>query len=130
MDDSKLRPVIREIRRLHERRYAEAAYFFVLEALDYTIFKQRTHDREPGRHISCADLLDGIREYAGVEFGPLALYAFHSWGVWRTEDFGELVFQMCDGGLLNARETDTPEAFADGFDFERAFRSADSAQEA
>lgn len=130
MDDSKLRPVIREIRRLHERRYAEAAYFFVLEALDYTIFKQRTQDREPGRHISCTELLDGIREYAGVEFGPLSPYAFHSWGVWRTEDFGELVFQMCDGGLLNARETDTPEAFVDGFDFEQAFRAADSAQEA
>lgn len=130
MDDSKLRPVIREIRRLHERRYAEAAYFFVLEALDYTIFKQRTHERESGRHISCKELLEGILEYAGVEFGPLSPYAFHSWGVWRTEDFGELVFQMCDGGLLNAREADTAAAFADGFDFDQTFAQADSAQEA
>jgi len=127
MDDSKLRPVIQEIRRLHTRRYAEAAYFFVLEALDYTIFQQRTHERESGKHISCRDLLEGIRKYALDEFGPLAPYAFHSWGVWRTEDFGELVFQMCDGGLLKARETDTPAAFADGFDFEQAFAGAHQA---
>jgi uncharacterized repeat protein (TIGR04138 family) len=130
MDDKKLQPVIREIRRLHGRNYAEAAYFFVLEALDFTIFRHRGHEREQSRHISCRDLLEGIREYASEEFGPLAPYAFHSWGVWRTEDFGQLVFQMCDGGLLHARETDTPAAFADGFDFNQAFASADSAPEA
>ena len=38
MEDSKLQPLIRQTRILNERRYAEAAYYFVLEALDYTIF--------------------------------------------------------------------------------------------
>lgn len=129
MDDKKLQPVIREIRRLHGRRYAEAAYFFVLEALDYTIFRHRGQEREPHRHISCTDLLEGIRLYAGEEFGPLAPYAFHSWGVWKTEDFGSLVFQMCDGGLLHAQETDTQAAFEDGFDFSSAFAEVDASSD-
>ena len=125
MDDKKLQPVIREIRRLHGRPYADADYFFVLEALDYTIFRHRGQEREPHRHISCRDLLEGIRHYAREEFGPLAPYAFHSWGVWKTEDFGELVFQMCDGGLLHAQEDDTHAAFEDGFDFSSAFAEVD-----
>ncbi len=129
MDDKKLQPVIREIRRLHGRRYSEAAYFFVLEALDYTIFRHRGQEREGHRHISCTDLLDGIRLYAGEEFGPLAPYAFHSWGVWQTEDFGSLVFQMCDGGLLHAQETDTPADFQDGFDFSSTFAEVDASSE-
>ena len=129
MNDKKLQPVIREIRRIHNRCYAEAAYFFVLEALDFTIFRQRGNEREANRHISCGDLLEGIRLYAKEEFGPLAPYAFHSWGVWKTEDFGILVFHMCDGGLLHARDVDTPEAFADGFDFNRAFAEVDLSTE-
>ncbi len=126
MDDKKLQPVIREIRRLNGRRYAEAAYFFVLEALDFTLFRRRSLGSDlDSQHLSGQELLAGIRTYAQEEFGPLAPYAFHSWGVYRTDDFGTLVFQMCDGGLLNAKESDRPEDFADGFDFEEAFTELD-----
>lgn len=133
MDDRKLQPLIREIRIQHQRRYAEAAYFFVLEALDFTIFLE-SRDRvssESGetntvRHISPQELLKGLRNYAQEEFGPLAPYAFRSWGVRCTEDFGALVFQMCEAGLLNKTEQDRPKDFADGFDFNKAFSTADS----
>jgi uncharacterized repeat protein (TIGR04138 family) len=134
MDDRKLQPLIREIRIQHQRRYAEAAYFFVLEALDYTIFlesRNRGTSQTPEsggtvRHISPQELLHGLRNYAQEEFGPLAPYAFRSWGVTCTEDFGALVFQMCEAGLLNKTDQDRPKDFADGFDFNKAFSTADS----
>ena len=122
MDDRKLQPLIREIRALNGRKYAEAAYFFVLEALDYTIFLEgRVQASGEGRHINGRELLHGLRKYAQEEFGPLAPYAFRSWGVSSTEDFGDLVFQMCSAGLLNKNESDSPADFADGFDFGDAF---------
>lgn len=127
MDDRKLQPLIREIRAQNERKYAEAAYFFVLEALDFTIFLEgRSRKPSEGRHISPQELLAGLRRYAQEEFGPLAPYAFRSWGVHGTEDFGYLVFQMCEAGLLNKTERDRPQDFADGFDFEEAFREGES----
>ena len=132
MDDRKLQPLIREIRVQHQRHYAEAAYFFVLEALDYTIFLESrdrgsapTREGNAVRHISPQELLSGLRRYAQEEFGPLAPYAFRSWGVTCTEDFGTLVFQMCEAGLLNKTDNDRPKDFADGFDFSEAFSSAD-----
>jgi uncharacterized repeat protein (TIGR04138 family) len=132
MDDRKLQPLIREIRITHQRRYAEAAYFFVLEALDYTIFLESqdrgiasTRQSCAVQHISPQELLDGLRRYAQEEFGPLAPYAFRSWGVTSTEDFGILVFQMCEAGLLNKTDQDRPKDFANGFDFSKAFSSAD-----
>ena len=122
MDDRKLQPLIREIRANHGRKYAEAAYFFVLEALDYTIFLEgRVQAGGDGRHINGRELLRGLRKYAQEEFGPLAPYAFRSWGVACTEDFGNIVFQMCSAGLLKKNESDSPADFADGFDFREAF---------
>jgi len=127
MDDRKLQPLIREIRIQNERKYAEAAYFFVLEALDFTIFLEgRGQKPSDGRHISPQELLSGLRRYAQEEFGPLAPYAFRSWGVHSTGDFGSLVFQMCEAGLLNKTERDKPQDFANGFDFEVAFQEGES----
>ncbi|MGB0685798.1 MAG: Minf_1886 family protein [Planctomycetota bacterium] len=137
MEDSKLQPLIRQTRILNERRYAEAAYYFVLEALDYTIFLagrggmegSRHQEEAPadahGRHISPQELLGGIRRYAREEFGPLAPYAFRSWGVHDTADFGTIVFQMCETGLLKKTDRDRPQDFADGFDFQEAFADTD-----
>lgn len=130
MDDRKLQPLIREIRIQSGRKYAEAAYFFVLEALDFTIFLEgRGQKPSEGRHISPQELLSGLRRYAQEEFGPLAPYAFRSWGVQCTEDFGTLVFQMCEAGLLNKTDRDRPQDFANGFDFQKAFREDESVSE-
>lgn len=129
MDDQKLEAVIRSLCQHHGRRYAEAAYFFVLEALDSTIFHLgRSRLQGEDRHIGGAELLEGIKRWAREEFGPLAPYAFRSWGVHRTEDFGAIVFQMCEVGLLKRREEDRPEDFANGFDFAEAFSEVENLQ--
>lgn len=122
MDEQALETLIREVRILHRRRYAEAAYFFVLEALDYSMFiagKSRLQGEE--RHLSCEELLYGLRRYASEEFGPLAPVTFRSWGIQKTDDFGAIVFQMCEIGLLSRREQDREELFHEAFDIEQAF---------
>lgn len=103
-------------------RYKREAYDFVLRALDETIRGEgRQHRAGTEKHITGQELLEGIRELARSEFGLLAHAVFESWGVQRTEDFGEIVFNLVDHQLLNKQETDTREDFRDGFDFSTAF---------
>jgi uncharacterized repeat protein (TIGR04138 family) len=105
-------------------RFELAAYFFIYEALAYTQ-KALGRDGEnltpAQRHVTGQELLNGIREYAGQMFGPLAPTVFRSWRVRRTEDFGEIVFNLVEHGLLGKTESDMREDFAVGFDFDQAF---------
>src|SRR5215216_1416498 len=49
---------------------------------------------EPGEnHVSVDRLLDGIRQYALQEYGPMAMMVLNSWGVKSCADFGEVVFK-------------------------------------
>lgn len=105
-----------------DRRYARLAYEFVLEALDYTIERYgRSQATGQSRHVNGRELLEGIREYASEQFGPLAKLVLNHWGIERTEDFGEIVFNLVEIGLLNRRADDTRMDFADGYDFAIAF---------
>ncbi|HET6203805.1 MAG TPA: Minf_1886 family protein [Planctomycetota bacterium] len=112
------------LRRLRRRdpRYPPIAYAFVLEALEHTI---RSTGREGAkgeeRHVSGRELLAGIRGYAAQEFGPLARAVLDSWSIRRTEDFGEIVFNLVEEKLLSRREEDSKADFAGGFDFGEAF---------
>jgi uncharacterized repeat protein (TIGR04138 family) len=71
--------------------------------------------------VNGRELLDGIRECAHEQFAPLAKLVLNHWGVERTEDFGEIVFNLVEIGLLNRRPDDTRLDFADGYDFAQAF---------
>ncbi len=125
MEDPKLIAILRRLRQLDGCRFEEAAYLFVLEALDYTMFLTgKSRLQGEARHLSCAELVDGIRRYAHEEFGSLAPYTFRSWGVTASADFGGLVEQMCESGLLRRRPEDHFDAFAGAFDFEESFAPA------
>lgn len=106
---------IRAIRKV-DSRYPAEAYLFVREALDFTLARARKRG-----HIRGQELLEGIRCFAIDQFGPLALSVFGNWDVNRTEDFGEIVFNMVEHGILGKTEEDSREDFADGFDFGETF---------
>lgn len=97
-------------------RYDRAAYFFVFMALDYTLDKVGRRG-----HISPQTLLDGIKSYAQEKFGFLAATVFHSWGVTRTDDFGEIVFNLVEHDLMKKTESDRREDFSEQYEFERVF---------
>lgn len=103
-------------------RYSRDAYLFVREALDYTQKQVAKQTREQMRHISGQELLAGIRQFALDQFGPMAQTVFEDWGVHNCPDFGEIVFNMVEIGLLAKTEQDSREDFLKGYDFEEAFR--------
>lgn len=110
-----------EIRR-RDRRYACNAYYFALDALDYTMVTLGRERRAgESRHVGGRELLDGIRQLAGNQFGPMAKVVFNQWGITNTEDFGEIVFNLIDVGLLSRRDEDSRLDFSDGYDFDHVF---------
>jgi uncharacterized repeat protein (TIGR04138 family) len=118
-----------------DSRYARDAYLFVREALDHTqknVIKaaresRSAHDtRKPEelavRHVTGQELLDGIRIYALEQFGPMVPTVFEEWGLHQCSDFGEIVFNMVEIGLLAKTEKDSREDFKNGYSFDDAFR--------
>jgi len=105
-----------------DSRYSRDAYFFVKDALDHTQKIVARENRDQPRHVTGQELLEGIRSYALTQFGPMTDLVFAEWGVRRCEDFGEIVFNMVDIGLLGKTDEDHREDFQNGYDFHDAFR--------
>jgi uncharacterized repeat protein (TIGR04138 family) len=103
-------------------RYAREAYHFVREALDYSQKHIGKENRSAIRHITGQELLDGIRQFALNQFGPMAVTVFEEWGIHNCRDFGEIVFNMVEISLLAKTETDGRDDFNNGYDFTDAFR--------
>lgn len=121
MQEAVLKAAIKLIRD-RDPRFAADAYVFVREALEHK--QARTPKDEEGRaiHIRGPQVLDGIREYALSRFGPMTITVFEDWGVHSCVDFGEIVFNLIDQGLATKTAEDTRADFADGYDFQEAFR--------
>lgn len=99
-----------------DKRYDPESYSFVMASLDFTSKKLRRHG-----HVSGEELLEGIREYAIEQFGPMARSVLEHWGIKTTGDFGEIVFNMIDVGLLGKTNQDSKQDFSDTYDFKTAF---------
>ena len=104
-----------------DSRYARDAYVFLREALDFTQKLIGRENRGTVRHVSGQELLDGIRQYALQQFGPMTVTVFDEWGVKGCRDFGEIVFNMVETGLLAKTEKDSRADFQNGYDFTDAF---------
>ena len=103
-------------------RFARDAYAFVREALDFTQKLAVKEARGNIRHVSGQELLDGIRQFALQQFGPMAVTVFEEWGVKDCRSFGEIVFNMVEIGLLAKTDKDSRGDFQSGYDFTDAFR--------
>ncbi|MFH0879363.1 MAG: Minf_1886 family protein [Lentisphaerota bacterium] len=104
-----------------DTRYDEQSYYFVREALDHTIKALSKPVEGEGRHVSGQELLEGIRQYALKEFGPMTKTVLNRWGIRRCEDFGEIVFNLVQSGILGKTDKDSKQDFAGGYDFDTAF---------
>ncbi len=111
------------VERIHEQdsRYDPETYFFVREALDYTSRTLKKPAQGDRRHVTGQELLEGIRAYAIQEYGPLALTVLTAWGVKHTEDFGNIVFNLVQSGVLGKTDRDQRDDFTNGYDFHDAF---------
>jgi uncharacterized repeat protein (TIGR04138 family) len=110
--------LISELDRIVERdsRYKMESYLFVIDAVEFTMLRQGRQG-----HVTGRELLDGIKHLARREFGPMARPVLASWGVTATADFGEIVFNLVNEGILGKTETDSKEDFRDVYDFAEVF---------
>lgn len=118
MHETSLTEVLVELQRRNPR-YAEPAYLFVLTALHRLLEGLATP-----RHVSGAELAEGVRELAVERFGPLARTVLEHWGIHSTTDMGEVVFSLVECGVLIKQPGDSREDFEGLFSFDEAFEKA------
>lgn len=99
-------------------RYKVDAYEFLLQALSFTQQKLKRKG-----HVTGRELLEGIREFGLEQYGPMTKTVFNHWGIKTTKDFGEIVFNMVENGLLGKTEQDSRDDFKDVYDFAQAFNA-------
>lgn len=121
MTEQQQREIIRGIIK-QDPRYQEEAYTFVREGLDYTVRELKDLTQEENHHVRGWELSKGIRDYAIREYGPVSLRVLRHWGIQRSEDIGEIVYNMIEAQLLGKTEEDEKQDFQDVFDFDEAFR--------
>lgn len=119
-----------------DRRYRLDAYAFVEEALSFAhealgMGQEKASEDEPvlepkskqaERHLTGQELCEGIRRYALEEFGYMAKSVLNNWGVTKTRDFGNIVFNLIEVERMKKTKDDRIEDFDDVFDFDVAFR--------
>lgn len=105
-----------------DSRYHRDAYDLVREALDYTQKHAPKPKKGEEHHVTGQELLRGIRDHALQQFGPMTMAVLEYWGIRRGEDFGEIVFNMVESGLLAKTDKDSRDDFKGGYDFDEAFR--------
>jgi uncharacterized repeat protein (TIGR04138 family) len=109
-------------------RFTYEAYEFVFAALNHTQarLKRLPKDGEGvskadlAYHVSGRELVEGIRELALREFGLMARVVFRMWGVNRTADFGDIVFNLVAENLMTKTDQDAREDFKDVYDLDQA----------
>ncbi|HTL79810.1 MAG TPA: Minf_1886 family protein [Candidatus Babeliales bacterium] len=106
---------------VHDPRYQRDGYIFLRDALDFTTKQQKKSKGVSVRHVSGPELLDGVRQYALKEFGPMVMTVFDSWGIRSCEDVGHMVFNLIGAGVFGKTEQDSIQDFKNVYDFEEAF---------
>ena len=91
------------------------------DALDFTTKQQKKIKGVSVRHVTGPELLDGVRQHALKEFGPMVMTVFDSWGIQSCEDIGHMVFNLIGAGVFGKTEEDSIKDFKNVYDFEEAF---------
>lgn len=71
--------------------------------------------------IIAHQLLEGIRRLMAERYGPLAKMVLNSWGIFTTDDIGEVVFNLYEAGLMVKTSADRLEDFHAVYDFDQVF---------
>ena len=99
-----------------DSRYSSQAYVFLLEALAYTQKRFKVD-----HHVTSQELLKGIQHLLLRQFGAMTLSVLNHWGIKSTEDFGCIVFNLVEKGVLSKTKEDDIAHFKNAFDFEQVF---------
>lgn len=118
-------------------RYPVDAYLFIREALafaadtaelvatdaDCDLSEEDMEKSRRERHLSGQELCEAIRQYALKQYGFMAKLVLNRWGVHQTSDFGEIVYNMIDVGIMKKSSRDQRSHFDDVYEFGKAFEN-------
>ncbi len=108
-------------------RYKIEAYQFIRESLQYAhehmdvIAPQDSDDSEAARHVTGQQLCEACRRYAIEQYGYLSKMVLANWGLHKTSDFGDLVYNLIRIEQMRKSDTDRREDFDDVYSFDTAF---------
>lgn len=105
-----------------DKRFDPHAYFFLKEALDFTLKRIADCCGGQPRHVSGGELLIGFRDLALEQFGPMAATLMTEWGVRKCADVGDMVFNLIDEQVFGKQDSDCKEDFVGPFDLDDALR--------
>ena len=97
-----------------DSRYDARAYALLADVVRFL-------SGEDCKHCSGEDILEEFKERALDQYGPLTYAVLTEWGLQSTEDIGEMMFNLTESGRIRKDEGDTPESFANGYDFKETF---------
>jgi uncharacterized repeat protein (TIGR04138 family) len=107
-----------------DARYSLQAYQFIFEALDYTtnmLGKNQHKTTDVDRHVTGKQLMEGIKQYAIKQFGFMTLTVFGQWGINQDIDFGNIVFNLVESGLMGKTDKDSLDDFKNNYDMKKVF---------
>ena len=104
---------------LKTKKYHPDAYYLVQHAV--SVSSKYIPKQSEVQHISGQNLLIVIKKVLLDLYGPLAIDVLDKWNVHRTEDFGQIVFDLVGMKLLGVSENDSIHDFDNGYDFIEAF---------
>lgn len=89
--------------------YAPDAYAFMRQSMDYAL--EQFHKTAESPHLSAEELYLGFCAYALQEYGPMAAAVMEHWGISRSADVGNIVYNLIRVGVFGRQESDTREQF-------------------
>ncbi|MDO4551507.1 MAG: hypothetical protein Q4C96_09700 [Planctomycetia bacterium] len=135
-DQYQLREIVKE-----DPRFKVEAYYYVLETLDFA--RSRLHmgkvakserfpqnsetdaddPEEVSSHITGQELCEALRIRSVWMFGYMAKTVLNQWGVFTTDDFGTIVYNMVKHNKIRVTAEDSPDDFREVYDFQEVFCS-------
>ncbi len=101
-----------------DKRFDPHAYFFLKDALDFTLKRIAESNGGQARHVSGPELLAGCRDYALEQFGPMASTLMNEWSIRKCQDLGDMVFHLIEEQVFGKQDSDKKEDFSEVFDFQ------------
>ncbi|MDG5814227.1 hypothetical protein QA601_03995 [Chitinispirillales bacterium ANBcel5] len=101
-------------------RYKLGAYQFVLNGLDFYLTSLGEK-----RHVSGTEFSFALLGFAHNQYGPVAQSVLREWGIKSTEDFGNIVYNMIQVGILSKQPEDSLDHFVNVVNFDDWFSKQD-----
>ena len=98
-----------------DSRYNPRAYTMLLNVVHWL------GGEKGDQHFDAYAIMDEFKESVLDQFGPMSYIVLTEWGVTCTEDLGEMMFNLADGGRIRRDDSDEKESFIGGYDFEETF---------